>query len=125
MDDEGRCEGKSTAQAVSAIAGGKHPFDVVEADDKETMEGPGGIRIELDPKEIVPEDPGQGTPRMVCLGKSAGTLDCAIGEKELGCGDAVPLTDEQHKWLLAQQEYCDKWLDEQYDRICQQKETGG
>jgi hypothetical protein len=99
---------------------------------KEILQGPDGIQIVLDPDQVVPDDPGQGTPRIIRWMKDGreyggSTLDCAVGTGEIDCyHNGFQRISEKHmKWLDEQQEYCDKWLDEQYDRICQQKETGG
>lgn len=32
---------------------------------RETLHGPGGVRLELDKTQVFPDDPGQGTPAMV------------------------------------------------------------
>lgn len=43
--------------------------------------------VVLDPAEVFPEDPGQGTPAMVYgPGNASGTFNCAMGEGELVCG---------------------------------------
>jgi hypothetical protein len=63
------------------------------------------LTVELDRREMFPEDPGQGTPAMVILqsvsGKrviDCGTLNCALGSSELSDKGTV-LTPEQLEWL--------------------------
>lgn len=42
----------------------------------------------MDPTEIFPDDPGNGTPLMVYGPRGAsGTFDCALNTGELSCGD--------------------------------------
>ena len=68
--------------------------------------GPVTLCIELDPSQVFPHDPGQGTPQLVVArrgGLSGRTIDtatlfCAQCEGELGCG-SFPLTEEMTAWL--------------------------
>lgn len=62
-----------------------------------TLHGP-GLRVELDTDEIIPQDPGAGTPAMVYSGRYAGTYGCACDTGELDGGD-LQLTARQVSWL--------------------------
>lgn len=67
-----------------------------------TLRGPNGIRIELDSSEVVPNDPGAGTPAMVYLGNDCATFWCAM---DYGClQDDTELSERQSRWLDEQEE---------------------
>jgi hypothetical protein len=74
-----------------------------------TLNGPGGLTLVLDSKEIFPDDPGQGTPAMVHLEhrNADATFYCAVNEGVLagsGFGDDagdIELTSSQQRWLEA------------------------
>lgn len=70
---------------------------------RESLCGPGGIRIVLDASEIFPDDPGNGTPAMVYLpfGRGSATYWCAQGEGVVLSDKhgEIELTDEQKEWL--------------------------
>lgn len=66
----------------------------------QTLTGPNGLRIVLDSREIVPSDPGLGTPAMVYLAQRSGTYWCALDTGELD-GEYV-LSDAQCRWIDAQ-----------------------
>lgn len=76
---------------------------------KKVLSGPGGVMLEIDPAQHFPDDPGNGTPLLVVKGRATATLTCALGEGELddGCGGTLSLTDEQLRWLDAQED--DAW----------------
>ena len=60
-----------------------------------------GLLVVLDRNQINKDDPGAGTPAMVYFNDEngiCGSLDCAIGEQEIGCGEYV-LSYSQLKWL--------------------------
>jgi len=66
----------------------------------------GSLRVELDKSQVFPNDPGQGTPAMVCFDgardRYASTYWCAVGEGELlheRTGATKQLTDKQMEWL--------------------------
>lgn len=70
------------------------------------------LRIVLDPKEVIPTDPGAGTPAMVeaTLGwRYSATYLCAAETGELSCGDYL-LTDIQVAWLWEQEPLVNEWL---------------
>lgn len=78
---------------------------------KQIVPGPDGLRLELDASQIFPDDPGEGTPRLVCHRKGAtASFDCACGEGELDCGE-FPLNKAQCAWLHSLCEQADAWLD--------------
>jgi hypothetical protein len=80
-------------------------------DTTKTLRGPDGIRLVLDRKEIVPDDPGDGTPALVWVDNYSSTLAAAQGEGELlGSRDAKQLTDEQLAWLDEVSDAADDWL---------------
>jgi len=67
---------------------------------KKTLRGPGGIKLVLDPAEVFPDDPGQGTPALVEYKGGTATFWCAQGEGYVDSrnGD-IPLTEAQSQWL--------------------------
>jgi len=69
---------------------------------------PLGIRIELDSSEIIPSDPGAGTPAMVYVGNASGTFWCALDTGEV---DDFTLTDSQHRWLSMVAEQVDAFIE--------------
>ena len=78
---------------------------------KKTLNGPGGIRIVLDKAEVIPDDPGQGTPAMVYLLDKSATYWCASGEGEVtGNRGTRQLTPEQCKWLNDQEDAVTEFL---------------
>lgn len=74
-----------------------------------TLRGP-DIWIELDEKEIFPDDPGQGTPVLVCC-KNGGTAtwNCAMNELELDNGSTF--TQAQIDWLNRMESQVNEWCD--------------
>lgn len=57
--------------------------------------------VTIDPSEVYPDDPGQGTPVLVSGPEdSHGTYYAAINWGELACGPTVhPLPDHVMRWL--------------------------
>lgn len=76
-------------------------------DPKQTIEGPGGLSLELDAGQIFPDDPGQGTPALCVLGKNTGTFWCSHDNAEV---DDVALSDRQSEWLADLYDEVDAWL---------------
>jgi len=74
-----------------------------------TLNGPNGLRIVLDSREIFPSDPGDGTPAMVHYGRHAGTYWCALGEGELACGEYT-LTDTQYRCIESQEDVVNEFV---------------
>ena len=81
-------------------------------DTKKILHGPQNLRVELDKSQVIPDDPGAGTPAMVYLyepfasrATACATYACACGEGELQpCylhGDVIQLTDAQRTWLAS------------------------
>lgn len=82
-----------------------------------TLTGPDGLRIELDSKEIVPGDPGAGTPAMVykktAKGEASGTYWCVNDTGEMICGRTeVTLTEQQAKWVADQEDVVNDFIKE-------------
>ncbi len=83
---------------------------------KKTIDGPNGLRIELDKDEINPNDPGQGTPAMVykktAKGEASGTYWRVQGEGEMDGhdGGTVTLTERQMEWINGQEEAVQNFL---------------
>jgi hypothetical protein len=79
---------------------------------KETIKGPGNIRLELDSAQIFPDDPGQGTPAMIHLGLGSATYWCALNEGEVfdTLTGTIPFSGAQMRWLEAQEEVVDAFL---------------
>ena len=67
-----------------------------------TKYGPNGLRVEFDSSEIFPEDPGQGTPVLVYLGRETASFCCALNEGEVG--GYVRLSPEQIEFLASLEE---------------------
>jgi len=66
------------------------------------------IWVELDVNEIYPNNPGQGTPVLVCLKTGeTGTWNCVTSEGEV---DGVLLTDEQRTWLESITNSVEAWM---------------
>jgi hypothetical protein len=63
---------------------------------KFTKYGPAGLSVRFDLSEIFPDDPGQGTPVIVCLGSETATFYCAINEGEV---DGTRLSSDQINFL--------------------------
>jgi hypothetical protein len=75
--------------------------------ERQTIHGP-GIKISLDASEIIPDDPGAGTPAIVISGKFSGTYWCALDTGELDCGE-YHLTERQINWLDEQHDAVSAW----------------
>ena len=58
--------------------------------------GPAGLSVRFDSTEIFPDDPGQGTPVLVFLGKESSTFCCALNEGEV---DGIRLSQAQIAFL--------------------------
>jgi hypothetical protein len=68
----------------------------------------GRILVELDRDEVYPDDPGQGTPALVTIGKSTGTYWCVNDTGELM--DGPSLTDDEKQWLASLQDQVEEFL---------------
>lgn len=73
---------------------------------QKVLQGP-GIRIELDTSEVIPDDPGAGTPALVHVGKRTSTFWWAIQTGEV---DGLPLNETQYRWLENQEQAVDTFL---------------
>jgi hypothetical protein len=69
-----------------------------------------GLRIVLDSGEVIPDDPGAGTPVMVEAGDSSATYWCAKETGELDCGEVL-LTPAQIEWLERMEDEVNEWLE--------------
>lgn len=78
---------------------------------KRTINGPNGLRIELDSSEIVPDDPGQGTPAMVYYKQYSATYWCAVDAGVLHGEEEYTLTPKQADWLNEQYPIVDAFID--------------
>jgi hypothetical protein len=78
----------------------------------EIIYGPNGARIELDADQCFPKDPGNGTPVMVYGAKpdQHATWNFAIGTGTYS-GDDSAIGRETMRWLLAEEQYVEAWLD--------------
>ncbi len=63
---------------------------------KQTVIGPRGIKLHLDPAQVFPNDPGAGSPALVEYRKSFGSYTCATCE---GYCDSQPVPQECIDWL--------------------------
>ena len=84
-----------------------HIIDITSS--KAIIPGP-GIRIILDASEIVPNDPGAGTPALVVCGRRTGSFWCAVDTAELDGGEHE-LSLRQVEWLESQIELVEAWED--------------
>jgi hypothetical protein len=79
---------------------------------KQTLIGPAGLTIVLDSDEIIPDDPGAGTPAMVHLYTASSTYWWAIGEGTLDAGGRdIELSTTQKNWLDAQENAVEEFLE--------------
>lgn len=86
--------------------------DIILEDSRQTLYGPGGIKLVLDAEEIHPDDPGMGTPMLVWLRGESMTLNCAEdNSRDLGCNE------EQTEWIWEISDAANDWLDAQYSLI--------
>lgn len=76
--------------------------------DKTLLVGPNGITLTLDPSEIVPDNPGDGTPALVRWGDQTATYWCALDTGEVG---NKTLSNHQHAWLRFQEPLVNKMYD--------------
>jgi hypothetical protein len=74
---------------------------------KQTINGPDGIKLHLDAEQVFIDNPGQGTPCMIQLKNEWATLNCVVGEGEVGY--EYP-NAPQIKWLHSIEEKADEWL---------------
>ena len=63
---------------------------------KFTKYGPAGLSVLFNSSEIFSNDPGQGTPVLVFLGKESATFCCAFNEGEI---DGIRLSSDQIAFL--------------------------
>jgi hypothetical protein len=76
-----------------------------------TLFGPQGIKIILDTDEVIPDDPGQGTPAIVQLGDFGATYWYAIGTGQVyNSGWDRDLTDRQLSWLQGKEAAVNRFL---------------
>ncbi len=69
---------------------------------KKTLRGPGGLMLVLDREQVIPEDPGAGTPALVVapFGRGTSTYWCAADNGEVdGPNGFTALTRRQCDWL--------------------------
>lgn len=69
-----------------------------------------GLVVELDPTEVFPNDPGQGTPVMVYWPEKglSGTFFCVL---DSGMIDDYPLSERRLEWLSSLEEEVAEWFD--------------
>lgn len=72
-----------------------------------------GLAVHFDSAEIVPDNPGDGTPLMVTKGKYSATYNCALGTGELDGGrdGYYQLTDSEYRWLELLEEALEELLE--------------
>lgn len=78
-------------------------------ENKQTLNGPNGVKILLDKKQVFKDDPGNGTPAIVSKTvkghEYTATYNCACGTGELdGRGGGISLTANELEWLNAQED---------------------
>lgn len=78
----------------------------------QVLNGPGGITLTLDAKEIYPDDPGQGAPMLLQLKRETMTLHCAVDNApDMGANGM------QHDWICGIYDAACAWLDVQCARV--------
>lgn len=77
----------------------------------QTVQGPRGLKLELDAKEIYPSDPGMGTPRLVWFGRESMTFDCAMDNIAELIGCTYEQAEWAYNWLNSLDETAGLWLD--------------
>ncbi len=80
--------------------------------EKQTLIGPRGVKLILDPSEIFPDDPGSGTPALVEYKEQTGTYWCALGEGEVCCDKVVKLPVPVLDWLENQRPLVERMFEE-------------
>lgn len=93
----------------------------------EILRGPCGLTIELDADQIVPGDPGQGTPAMVVLwcGRqriASGTFACVASTGEFsdfmhGRQGQAALNRQHLEWLCDKEDEVDAWLEAEVKKL--------
>lgn len=67
---------------------------------QKTLKGPCGATLVLDSNEIIPDDPGAGTPAIVYYHGGSATFWCAIGEGEVEAKyEMIELPEKVLDWL--------------------------
>lgn len=76
-----------------------------------TLYGPQGVKIVLDTDEIIPDDPGAGTPAMVILGEYSATYWYAIATGEVYTNNFdKTLSPRVLQWLEGKEKAVDRFL---------------
>lgn len=75
------------------------------------MNGPHGLKLVLSAKEIYPDDPGMGTPRLVHYKGDTMTFDCALDNVAELLGVTYAQAEWAYQWLGDQDEAAGLWLD--------------
>ena len=75
----------------------------------------GRATLTLDASEIVPGDPGAGTPIVVDEGPASATWSCALNEGE--DADGYPFSAGTLLWLDSIAQEVDAWERVQFDRV--------
>jgi hypothetical protein len=71
---------------------------------KKTLTGPDGVQLILDPAEIFPDDPGNGTPVMVRYKGGCASYNCATNEGEVDAGRRgfIKISEAALEWLQSE-----------------------
>jgi hypothetical protein len=81
------------------------------------LQGPRGWTIELDARQIFPDDPGMGTPALIVAPSGlTATFWCGLDTGEVDCGTEV-IPPDVLKWLNSQVNTVEDWLDEEYNKL--------
>jgi hypothetical protein len=79
------------------------------------LRGPAGVRLVLDPTQIIDGDPGDGTPAVVHYEGGASTYWAAVGENEVLTEDgAIDLPHDVVEWLIRQQPAIESMFSDHY-----------
>lgn len=72
-------------------------------------------RVELDPGQAFPDDPGAGAVAMVYgPGNTSGTWYCAMERGEIECGEHE-LPGAVHRWMESIEEYVNDFIEAAFD----------
>lgn len=79
---------------------------------RQILEGPKGLRLVLNAREIFPDNPGEGTPRLIEYQGDTMTFDCALDNiTDLIGASVYEQAEFAYDWLISVRDEADAWLD--------------
>lgn len=64
-----------------------------------TLKGPNGVKLVVDPNQVVRGNPGDGCPLLVEYRGGTASYNCALGEGDVFGIHVIPLPVEAQEWL--------------------------